>query len=357
MSKLKNSAMLVVAALCGYLALMTPDWKQDLVATTNPGYFDDFYGNGEGGWIWHGQHSGWEGKHHIWKLDWAARNVNFVKPVRGYPPDWDAALEYDILTTGDFDADGDSDFLFRAVANGDNRWKIWTIQTGTRSGQFSPLFDGSHNYTVLGTGDTDRDGDDDVIMYDASTGEVIEWVMEGGNKTAGYTSLGTKAGWTPERIGDFDGDGDADIMIRNLSTNAQVIWELEANALSLEHALPAQATGWNSACSGDFNNDGTTDIMMLEAGTNRTKFWKMLNNARDSQIFTAPSGDWIFRGCADYNADGHQDTMWQSVDGLGKNRVIGFVNFVWSDNVRTNPYAGTDPSSPGYGMEYRASGN
>jgi hypothetical protein len=148
-----------------------------------------------------------------------------------------------------------------------------------------------------------------------------------------------------------------DIFIRNLSTEAQVIWELEANALSAEHVLPNQATGWNSACAGDFNKDGTDDLLMLNPTTDQVKFWKMLNNARDSQIFTAPSTGWDFKGCGDYDGDGHMDTFWQSSDGLGKNRILMFVDFVWDDNVRINSYAGSDPSSPGYGMEYRGNGN
>ena len=42
MLKLKNSAMLVVAGLCGYVALMTPDWKSDLVAKIGVAYKNNY---------------------------------------------------------------------------------------------------------------------------------------------------------------------------------------------------------------------------------------------------------------------------------------------------------------------------
>jgi len=61
--------------------------------------------------------------------------------------------------------------------------------------------------------DTDKDGDDDVILNNTTSGEVIIWEMQNHVVTATH-SVGTKAGYTLNRIGDFNKDGDVDLLLR-----------------------------------------------------------------------------------------------------------------------------------------------
>src|SRR5690606_15704945 len=93
---------------------------------------NDFTNDGIAGWIWKGESNGVEGVTRTWQPNWSVATSNCVPPLRTYPPDFDAALAFDIETTGDFDGDGDADWLWRARANGDGRWRIWQIENGGR---------------------------------------------------------------------------------------------------------------------------------------------------------------------------------------------------------------------------------
>lgn len=82
--------MLVVAVLCGYLALMTPDWKSDVVAAMNPGYKADYDGNHIAGWYWKGDFNGFETKNEIWELTYPLQAPGWGVPTRYYPANFTA---------------------------------------------------------------------------------------------------------------------------------------------------------------------------------------------------------------------------------------------------------------------------
>src|SRR5690606_22358350 len=313
-------------------------------------------GDGIAGFIWKGESNGEQGKTRIWTPDWSTATANYVTPYRTYPPDFDAALEFDIMTYGDFNGDGDADWLWRARANGDGRWRVWQIQDGGRAAQNTPpAFDAAHEWTVAGVGDTDGDGDDDVVLYKASTGEIMVWEMQN-HAIAATHAVGTKAGYAVDRIGDFDNDGDADLLLRLVGGDTQRMWNLENNAFVAEINFANPGTGYVSQCVGDFDGDGDSDVFLVDNSGN-TKWANIQNFVRASQPFGANQSAWILLGCADYDGDGTSDMLWTSADGLGQNRITIMQNFASVKTYYTNKYAGTDPSSPGYGFEYRGSGN
>ena len=364
MKKLKNSAMLVVAALCGYLALMTPDWKKDMVAATNPGYLANFVSGTQtnipagcttncgstekSGWLWRGTNSGDEGKLRIWEANWDSQNAAFVPRAVYFPANY--TEDYSIQTFGDYDGDGDADIFWRNNVTPNGLWKSHIMEGGLRTGQQDAglWFDAPHAYVTAGSGDTDADLDDDVIVYNPSTGTVEILVMN--NFAATRTVVGTKAGYQVERVGDFDGDGDADLVLREQAGQAEVIWELNGNAFVQEIALPAMATGWASVCAADFDKDGDADIMVTRASDGAHKWYEMENNARVSQKFTGSSLAWTFLACVDVDADGDADTLWTQADGT--NRWVTYENFVYESTIRTHFFGG---SYNGY--EFRGSGN
>lgn len=354
MKKLKNSAMLVVAALCGYLALMTPDWKQDLVAAMNPGYQSDYVGDGTGvaGWYWEGNSNGVETQSQIWRLTYPLFSVNWGIPERFYPPQWVDQANWDIVSTGDFSGDGSADVLWRHITTA--QWKVWHIDGGTRVGQTNPAnFDVAHEWSIVGSGDTDNDGDDDVIMYNATTQAIQIWEMQAHNVVNTH-SLGTST-YTPVRVGDFNNDGDVDIMLQ--TGTILRIWELQANAFVQEIAYPQTGAGWDTQCAADFDGDGDSDILLGETTTKQEKWFEMQNYTRVSQKFGSSNTGFRFFGCGDFDGDGDADTQWQR-ESDDKNRIVLQANWgATKQTVYTNIFGGQIPTGEGYGFVYRGPGN
>ena len=79
------------------------------------------------------------------------------------------------LVTGDFDADGDADIMWRHEENGDVG--TWSMEGDAFAGVNLNYASVSNSYQVVGTGDFDGDGDDD-ILWRHEDGDVVTWEMQ-----------------------------------------------------------------------------------------------------------------------------------------------------------------------------------
>jgi hypothetical protein len=316
---------------------------------------NDYNADGIAGWIWKGQSNGVETQSQNWQLTFPLYSPNWGVPNRFYTPVFPDQANWEIVTSGDFNKDGDADILWRNLATAE--WKVWQMQNGLRTAQNTPAdFDLAHEWTVIGAGDTDKDGDDDVIFNKATSGEVLVWEMQD-HAIANTHAVGTKAGYALNRIGDFNKDGDVDLLFRQNSADVLVTWEIEANAFVLERALANTGTNYQPVCAGDFDNDNDDDIMLVNSSTMQEKWFEMENYARLSQKFGATNTGFVFKGCGDYDGDGDADMLWQrSADDA--NRVV--LQQSWGaikQTVYTNAFGGVNPSAAGYGFVYRGNSN
>jgi hypothetical protein len=316
---------------------------------------NNYTNNGMAGWVWQGTGNDVEAETQIWQLTFPITMPSWTSPDRIYPPLFPDQRQWDIKTTGDFSGDGSADFLWRHKTTG--AWRVWQLQHGLRTGQNSlPDFDADHAWTVSGAADTDRDGDDDIILNRNTTGEVLIWEMQNHAIVATHV-VGKKAGYRVNRIGDFNRDGDADLLLRQTGTDKLVIWEIETNTFVQERTFGNTGKGWNPVCAADLDNDGDDDIMLLNSANNQEKWFVIENYARLRQEIGAGNTGYKFLGCGDYDADGDADTLWQN-ESDARLRVILQQNYgARKQTIYTNPFGSQNPAHAGYGFEYRANNN
>ena len=127
---------------------------------------------------------------------------------------------WQIVGTGDFNGDGMTDILWRNASGYLTEW------LGTSTGAFvsnqANAGNGSADtsWQVVGTGDFNADGMTDILWRNAS-GYLTEWL---GTPNGGFTDNAANAAtgaadnsWQIAQIGDFNGDGRSDILWRNSS--------------------------------------------------------------------------------------------------------------------------------------------
>jgi len=301
MLKLKNSAMLVVAGLCGYVALMTPDWKSDLVAKAGVAYKNNYTYNGltnlTGDVLWLSTSTGgtqiWDGA---------------VKASVSYPGSYDNTV-YTYAASGDFDGDGKADILFYRASN--FATMIWP---GAVKANATYPGVGSSGFNIAAVCDVDGLGtvggtppkQDDIFWYNPTTGGTQIW--SGAVKsTVSYPGAQSTV-YNVAGCGDFDGDGKEDILWYNAATGGTSIW---SGAVKSTATYPgAQSTlTYTIAGVGDFNADNIADVLWYNSATGGTSIWPGAVKASATFPGTGTSG-FVISEVADFNGDGSSDILW-----------------------------------------------
>ena len=181
-----------------------------------------------------------------------------------FSPESIADTDWQIQGLGDFNRDGFADVLWR---HSDGSLSLWLMDGQTRKSNFSlsPGRVADKNWQIQGTGDFDADGQPD-ILWRHTDGSLRLWLMDG--STLRYNtqlSPGTVAdlNWQIQGVGDFDADGYADILWRHTSGNLS-LWLMSSGSLRENPTLsPGKISdvNWQIQGVGDFDGDGQADIL------------------------------------------------------------------------------------------------
>lgn len=93
---------------------------------------------------------------------------------------------------------------------------------------------------MVGAGDFNADGIDDVVWRNASNGTNAIW-LSGNYRTQQAVTTVTNRAWTIAAVADYNGDGRSDLMWRNTSSGANIIW-LSAIASTQQAVDPTVTT-------------------------------------------------------------------------------------------------------------------
>ena len=238
---------------------------------------------------------------------------------------------WDLAGVGDFDADGQDDFL---RINGDG----YVVGELTQdNGAFVPQVLNFKNagWEVLGTGDFSGNGTDDVLIANPTGASDTVGLLGYWESGVTWTLInGYSAEWECIATGDFNADGKCDMLWRNSfvgddqqTYNAFCTWIVE-DPIDWRMVSVANPAEWNFLCAGDFNGDGMNDIAMInDVGV--VGIWGVEDGWLSSwSILSAVNTDeWKLVGVGDFNADGTDDIAWCS-------NISGLAGY-WQINDKT----------------------
>jgi YD repeat-containing protein len=220
-----------------------------------------------------------------------------------------------VTAKGDFDADGKSDILLFNATTG--QVYTWLMDGTGISGQGSPWTLGPGSpWQIAGRGDFDGDGKSDILLFNSSTGQVYIWLMNGTTiSSAGSPwTMGPGSPWQISGVGDFNGDGKSDILLFNSSTGQVYIWLMDGTTIS-DQGSPwtlGPDSPWQIVGHGDFNGDGKSDILLHDSSTGQVYIWLMDGTTISSHgsPWTLGAGTpWQIAGVGDFDGDGKSDIL------------------------------------------------
>jgi len=228
----------------------------------------------------------------------------------------DAPGGWEVVGTGDLNKDGIDDIMWFNPTDG--RMAYWMMAAdGYRISSGSMGATAAVGWEVVGTGDVNIDGVTDIMWFNSSDGRMVWWLMsEDGTRNASV-NMGASApgGWQVVGTADANVDGTPDIMWFNPSDGRMVWWMMSTNgtrsaAVSMGATAPG---GWQVAGTSDADGDNVPDIMWFNATDGRMVWWLMNNNGTRREAVnmgaSAPGG-WQVVGVSDIDIDGSPDIMW-----------------------------------------------
>ncbi len=187
---------------------------------------------------------------------------------------------------GDIDNDGDLDLvvgqsdysgIFRTLLNDGNG--AFTYYSGTNLGAYPDEFAG---------GDFDGDSDLDIIHGNWYYNGLGIMLNNGTGSYTSYVNLGNVGGQSKNPVAnDFDGDGDLDFVVVFNNNNVGIVRNNGNPNYELYLSYPI--AGLKGITSADFDNNGSMDLAVISSTTNQIKF---LKNCVDSLVAYYPfAGD------------------------------------------------------------------
>jgi hypothetical protein len=215
--------------------------------------------------------------------------------------------------SGDFNADGKQDILWRNTQTGEVR--IWYMNGSTILSDDTVTTVGL-NWIVVGIGDFDGTGFSDILWENATDGSFAIWTMRGDSVVSHqYPSPGDQ--WSITGVADIDHNGLADLLWRNTLTGEIRVWFSVSPLNFSSQSLGNASLDWSLVGTADLFGNKLPELIWRNQNTGEVRAWQLSGNtiAANVSLGFAPL-DWQIVGFGDFTGSGRQDILWRNaVDG------------------------------------------
>lgn len=168
-------------------------------------------------------------------------------------------------------------------------------------------------WQYVASGDMDKDGVNDAVMWNPATGRMGFYRIVG-TQLRGWTGMSAyvSPGWTPVDLGDMDKDGNLDVVLFNAGTRTIGMYRMNGPSSTGWATLARPSAGWNPVAVGDLDRDGNQDLLLRQDGTGRFGVWAMNRTRPERWIWWGPSTSPLenqFIGLGDLNRDDRLDLV------------------------------------------------
>ena len=251
--------------------------------------------------------------------------IDFVQHCEGAAPALYGSIRYNsrLPYSQPFDVDADTmpDILFHRQSDG--ALQAWNTVNTTRRFAFGLALPSlpSNEWRIVGTGDLNADGVQDIVAQHRTTRHLIVWHLQGTKLLDGaYLSPDQlPEGWDAVGVTDLDGDRHADVLLRH-ADGWVAVWLMNGRTLRDGRMLPegyVPDRGWRIVGAADFNADGSNDLIW-EHEEGGIAAWLMRGTSRLDVVWLTPNrlpSGWSIGGVTDLNQDGSPDLLLQHTDG------------------------------------------
>ncbi len=155
-----------------------------------------------------------------------------------------------IEAVGDFNGDTKPDLLWRDYDSPGGSNVVWYMDGATRTSIVNLPKVTDMNWEIVGTGDFNGDTDTDIIWrnYANANGFNVVWFMDGITRSSiSYLPRVSNVNWKIEAIGDFNSDDNPDIVWRDYGNQggANVVWYMNGSSRTgLGNLPPVKDLDW-----------------------------------------------------------------------------------------------------------------